>query len=156
MAATIIGLFGTRDRAEACRDDLINAGFPADQVDVSEQPAEGQRSEPGFWDRFKDWLGMEETDYYRQETARRGSILVSVNTADEHAEQAANVIERNEPLDIDAKAGPSEERREAPREKRIARGRGARPAARGRAARRQAPRDAWRRAHLHACRGTAR
>ncbi|MFW6027953.1 MAG: YsnF/AvaK domain-containing protein [bacterium] len=120
MAATIVGLFETRDRAEACHDDLIKAGFHEDEIHLSEESAQArqpEQAEPGFWDRVKDWLGMEETSYYQQETSRRGGTLVTVNTSDENADAAADVIERNEPLDIGTEAGQAEERREeAPRE----------------------------------------
>lgn len=104
MSATIVGLFENQDRAEAVRNDLIEADFDRSEIRLSAEPAEGrEQEESNAWEWFKDWLGVEESAYY-EEAARRGNTLVTVTTADDRAELAAGIIERHNPMDVDVQA----------------------------------------------------
>lgn len=107
MAITIVGLFESRDRAEAVRDDLMRAGFDRSEVTLSHEPGPareaGPSEEPGFWDQVKQWLGFEESAYY-EEGARRGGTVVSINTTEDREQAAVDVLERYQPVDIDVEA----------------------------------------------------
>ncbi|MEX2387083.1 MAG: YsnF/AvaK domain-containing protein [Phycisphaeraceae bacterium] len=104
MATTVIGMFDTADRARQTRDDLLQAGFKQSEVFLSDEHGQSQRAEePSFWDQVKDWLGMEDAAYY-EEGARRGGTVVTVNTDEQRAEAALDIMEQHRPVDVNVES----------------------------------------------------
>jgi len=102
----IIGLFDDRADAIRAQQDLLRAGFPASDVRVTTETAgstTGAHTGESFWESIKDFLGLEPTDVYK-EAARRGGTLLRVQTTDERADMAADIMNRFNPVDVDRRA----------------------------------------------------
>ncbi|MEX2387496.1 MAG: YsnF/AvaK domain-containing protein [Phycisphaeraceae bacterium] len=104
MPTTVIGLFETADHARQARENLLSAGFKESEVALSDEKGRSPHAEePSFWDQVKNWLGMEDAAYY-EEGARRGGTVVTVNTDEQRAEAALDIIEQHRPVDVNVEA----------------------------------------------------
>jgi uncharacterized protein (TIGR02271 family) len=99
---TVIGLFDDRTEAQLAERELLQAGFRKEDFETADSPpATGSTDSGGFWNRVKDWFGLEDQNIYA-EAARRGSKLVTVKAADDRkTELAEEILERHHPIDID-------------------------------------------------------
>ena len=109
MANTIVGYFEDYNEARSAERELVAAGF-SDDVKVVAQNADGMQLSEGstnesWWDKMKSAFGFaDERDLgYYQEATRRGGALVSVRVADERTSQAAEILERHHPIDLDSR-----------------------------------------------------
>ena len=107
----LIGYFDDRDRANECvasltQKSLVDEGT-AKVIDNSYGGAHGTPGSPGFMGALKDLFGMksqpQEDTYcgYYAETIRRGHVLVCVDTADDLAERAADLMSSMGAIDVD-------------------------------------------------------
>lgn len=109
MTNTIVGYFENYNEARSAEQDLIAAGFSGD-VQIVAQNADGMQLSEGstnesWWDKMKSAFGFaDERDLgYYQEATRRGGALVSVRVPDGRTTQAAEILERHHPIDLDSR-----------------------------------------------------
>jgi uncharacterized protein (TIGR02271 family) len=107
MTTTLVGYFDDYDEARQTEQDLINAGFRTDDVSIvfnsgGASEREGQPRE-GMWQRMKAAFGFasDEDRVTYEEAARHGGALLSVRVPDNELEDAATIIERHHPVDLD-------------------------------------------------------
>lgn len=107
MTTTIVGYFENINEARAAERDLADAGIRGD-VQVVGQSTDGMHMTEGsshesWWDKVKDAFGFaSERDLgYYQEATRRGGTLLSVRVPEEQTTQAAEILERHHPVDLD-------------------------------------------------------
>lgn len=99
-------LFPGHAAAERAREDLVNSGVPATTIQVVEQSAAAggttTAGNGGMWESIKSlFTGEEAHGYY--EGVNRGQVLLTVHAADESAaEHVASILERHDPIDLDA------------------------------------------------------
>ncbi|WP_028311321.1 YsnF/AvaK domain-containing protein [Derxia gummosa] len=118
MTDTIIGVYEDYTHANRSREELLERGFPASDVQLGSQQdtiAEGaavDRSESsggsGFGNFFRSLFGSggrnEDAEVY-SEALRHGSYLVTVTARDEaHCEEAIEVLSHNGAIDINDRA----------------------------------------------------
>ena len=99
-------LFESRATADLALEDLVSAGVPRNAIEIVDQSHSGvlgaTEEGGGLWDSIKRLFGAEDAHGY-YEGVGRGHTLVTVSAAnDAEAERAAAVLERHEPIDIDA------------------------------------------------------
>lgn len=103
MNRTIVALFDSSADVVSARQDLLDAGFSANQIDLSEETAgtaRTERHEGGFLASLREFFTGPDPDYY-EEATRRGGTLLSLNTNDEHLDRAVDILQRHNPTDID-------------------------------------------------------
>lgn len=126
MSHTVVGLFNNRNEAQAAKQELIQHGFTAGDIDVSNRRA--STGNTGAADRtaatttntvattteievtdsvgnfFRSLFGGDETSA-RNHTAAAGdadAILTVYTNSNDKARQAAEILDRNGAIDIDA------------------------------------------------------
>jgi len=108
MESTIIGVFETRADADQVRDDLLQAGFDNDEVTLISQPSTGGAATTehrDWWESVKEFFGFGDVSYQRyHEAARRGHTLVSVRSEADRVDEAVDIINRHNPIDLDRRA----------------------------------------------------
>ncbi len=104
---TLACLFATRTAAEKAADDLVAGGIDRSAIEIIDQespqtPDVAAQTE-GLWENLKRlFLGEEETAGY-YEGVNRGQSLLSVHVTDaEQSDRAAAILERHDPIDLDA------------------------------------------------------
>jgi uncharacterized protein (TIGR02271 family) len=124
MANTVIGVYDNYSRAQSALDELLAKGFSRSEVQLS--PAEDTSAarqaslrsneqaddqSTGGWsigNFFRSLFGNDErnehVDIY-SEAVRRGSYLLTVNADnDERRDQATDIMNRHDPVDIDERS----------------------------------------------------
>jgi uncharacterized protein (TIGR02271 family) len=109
---TLTAMYDTRGAAESARDDLVALGISS--VDITIRGTESgssagstssaARESEGLWGSLADALFPEEDSYTYAEGVRRGGYLLSVRVPDGLEDQATEVLERYEPIDMDERA----------------------------------------------------
>ena len=95
----IAALFHTQGEAQSAHDALRTGGF--DHVTLSRNTTEGD-DDKGLWQSIKDFFrGDRDADIYG-EAVRRGKVLLTVHTNADRAADAVDIIDRYDPIDIDA------------------------------------------------------
>lgn len=122
MSYTVVGLFNNRNAAQAARQELIQKGFTAENIDVSHKAATGgadanttqsattksttTRIEvtDSVGNFFKSLFGGDETTArnYTNAAGDADAILTVHTDSDERARQAAGILDHNGAIDIDA------------------------------------------------------
>ena len=111
---TIVAVFDTADHASAAVRDLIDAGVPDTNITQHAGAANtasagtvsaAPRQEPGFWSSL---FGAEpehnhDTTVYDR-SLQGGGTVVSVRGSGSHLDQALDILERHNPIDIDERA----------------------------------------------------
>ena len=107
---TIATLFATRAEADRAADALREAGFSHGDITVVDQSSHtpsttgaGTADQGGFWDSLKSlFSGADDVEGY-YEGVNRGQALLTVHVDDAgEADRAADVLERFDPIDLDA------------------------------------------------------
>lgn len=108
MTTTLVGYFDDYAEARDTEQDLINAGFRGEDVSIvfqAQEPiTETTAPEPhGFWERLKAKLGFanDEERHTYEEAARHGGALLTICVMDRELDDAATIIERHHPVDLD-------------------------------------------------------
>lgn len=101
---TVIGFLDNYQEAMDLQNDLIKSGFKGNTINI----VTNEPKEKSFSQRLKELFGAEEDikehrDLYA-EGIRRGGILVSVDTDDENADKAAQIMNRHGAVDIEKRA----------------------------------------------------
>src|SRR6476661_8677985 len=111
---TIVGCFDDASEARQAQQELAQAGIPQDHIRLVAQGGAtgltGQSSnadaEPGFWESVKEAFGFaDESDRSTySEHARRGGILLSVDTPENTTDRAVEIFRRHHVVDLDQRA----------------------------------------------------
>lgn len=100
MARTIVGLYDTHAVAQQVVDELVDNDFSDSDIEVTDQDT----NHSTLMDNLTDGgVPQEDAEYYA-EGVRRGGVLVIVSAADDQAELAADVMRREDVVDIEARA----------------------------------------------------
>ena len=108
MSRTLTALFDTRADAEAGRTRLTAAGVHADNIQIHDQDSMGSNggysthNDRGVWNNTKNAFLPDEDRHTYAEGIQRGGYLLSARVPEGLEDQAADVLERSEPLDMDA------------------------------------------------------
>lgn len=113
MENTVVGVYDHREQAQQAMNELITAGFPRDEVEltpdydehVMEMPGQSIDGDQVSFGGILSWFGMTENKEHRDiyaESVRRGSCVLSVNVDnDEQLARAMEVMSRYGAVDID-------------------------------------------------------
>ncbi len=101
----LIAMYDTYEAAQFARDRLLDAGLTASEVDIRGEspghvdPGYGPADE-GFWNAVRLFLlPQDETDY--AEAMRRGHVMLIVRPRPEHRQQALDILEASNPVDLE-------------------------------------------------------
>ena len=106
---TITALYDTRGAAETARDGLVALGVPTHQVAIrgtGEGAARATTGEEdgGFWASLSDLFMPDEDRSTYAEGMRRGGYLLTTHVPADLEDQALEVLERSDPVDLDQRA----------------------------------------------------
>jgi len=106
---TLTALYDTRGAAETARDGLVALGVPSDQIAVrgtEEGAASATTGEEdrGFWASLSDLFMPDEDRSTYTEGVRRGGYLLTTHVPEGMEDQALEVLERSDPVDLDQRA----------------------------------------------------
>src|SRR5215469_1901995 len=97
MTSTIVGIFEDQREAEEVAKDLKHEGFSESDIHLVDQAG---REHQGWFRRLFGRHEERDTLAYR-EALRTGKAVVAVDTDEEQIEQAADIMERHRPIDIE-------------------------------------------------------
>lgn len=108
---TMTAMYDTRGAAETARDELVSAGIARDAISIRGTEAgeagaaattagEGR----GFWGSLSDLFMPDEDRSTYEEGIRRGGYLLSVRAPQGLEDEAEAILERSEPIDVDARS----------------------------------------------------
>jgi uncharacterized protein (TIGR02271 family) len=106
---TITALYDTKGAAESARDDLVALGVPSTEVTIrgTEDGGSGATAtssateDKGFWSSLADLFAPDEDRYTYAEGVRRGGYLLTARVPEGLEDQAADALERHDPVDLD-------------------------------------------------------
>jgi Domain of unknown function (DUF2382) len=110
---TITALYDTRGAAESARDDLAALGVPSADVAIRGSGGSGSGATPtgsateedtGFWSGLADLFAPDEDRHTYAEGVRRGGYLLTARVPEGLEGQAADALERHDPVDLDQRA----------------------------------------------------
>jgi stress response protein YsnF len=107
---TVTAMYDTRGAAETARDGLVSLGISSG--DISIRGAEGGSTsasstgteDRGFWAELKDLFVPDEDRHTYAEGMRRGGCLLTARVPEGMVDEALEVLERSEPVDIDERS----------------------------------------------------
>ena len=107
---TLTSMYDTRDLAERARDQLVGIGVTRDAITIHGAEAGTAASsaavseDKGFWASLADFFMPDEDRYTYSEGINRGHYLLSARVPDELREQATDILEASEPVDLDERS----------------------------------------------------
>lgn len=120
MQNTVIGVFDNYSQAQSAMNALTASGFSQSQINLSPQQEthearqvalrSSQQKDEGWsiGNFFRSMFGSDEPDEHSDvyhEAVRRGSYLLTVEAdSDEQRDQAADIMNRYDPIDIDERS----------------------------------------------------
>lgn len=120
MANTVVGVYDSYAQAQNAMNELLACGFSRDEVQLSPESdrftttqastatTHDQHGGSGIMNFFRSLFGTDEDrtdrDVY-SEAVRRGSCVLTVHAdSDEQSDQAADIMNRFNPVDVDERA----------------------------------------------------
>jgi uncharacterized protein (TIGR02271 family) len=104
---TLTAMYDTRGAAETARDGLMTLGIESDAI-VIRGTGTGAETVPdtdrGFWASLSDLFLPAEDHHTYAEGVRRGGYLLSARVPEPMVEQASEVLEQADPIDLDERA----------------------------------------------------
>ena len=110
MSTTVVGCFDNQNDAAAVQQELISAGIDRNNVRMTAESGSSgsstRRDDPGFWDSIKEAFGFADDDDRAtySEAARRGGIIVSVDSPDAAADEVVQIMRRHNAVDLDSRS----------------------------------------------------
>ena len=105
---TLTAMYDTRGAAESARDGLVALGIPADAIAIrgteDDRDTTTADEDQGFWASLANLFVPDEDRHIYAEGVRRGGYLLTAQVPESTAEQAREVLERSDPVDIDERA----------------------------------------------------
>lgn len=100
MAKTVVGMYDDKSIADRVVQDLQTSGFERDAIRVTQHTADESHLTHSL-----EQAGIPQDDaQYYAEGVRRGAVLVTVDSPDRSAEQAAGIMDRYDPINVDERA----------------------------------------------------
>lgn len=109
MERSIVAVFETYDEAANARQDLLDAGFSASELNIDRQETTtgATTAEParqgGFMEGLRNFFLGEDYDYY-EEAGRRGHSVLTITSSEERVDRAIDILQRHNPIDLDKRA----------------------------------------------------
>jgi len=104
---TMTAMYDTRGAAESARDALVGLGVSSGSIDIhgtdSGTGAITERRSGGFWSGLADLFMPDDDRGAYAEGIERGGHLLTARVPDGLEDQAADILERSEPIDMDAR-----------------------------------------------------
>lgn len=100
MAKTIVGLYNDKKTAEQVVKELHAQGFQKDRIHLRDQSSGGDLT-----NSLRNVGVPEEDAQYYQEGIRGGGYLVTVDSPDPKADEAASIMDRFDPIDVQHRFG---------------------------------------------------
>lgn len=114
MSRIITALFDTRADAEAAKNRLEAASLHVSHVSITDKTSDGysdnvgtgttSAESQGFWASLKGAFSPGEDRHVYEEGVRRGGALLSATVDDDHADQAVDILDNANSVDIDGRA----------------------------------------------------
>lgn len=114
MSRTITALFDTRADAEAAKNRLEAASLQVSHVDITDKTSAGYSDNvgtgttspesQGFWASLKGAFSPGEDRHVYEEGVRRGGALLTATVHDDHVDQAVDILDNANSVDIDGRA----------------------------------------------------
>src|SRR5687768_5719015 len=105
---SLTAIYDTRSAAETARDDLIALGVPSGEIIIrgtEEGAATATTAEDrGFWASLSDLFLPDEDRHTYADGVRRGGYLLNARVPDGLEDQALEVLERSNPIDLDERS----------------------------------------------------
>jgi len=105
---TLTAMYDTRGAAETARDGLAALGIPAAAITIrgteDDRDMASADEDQGFWASLANLFVPDEDRHTYAEGVRRGGYLLTAQVPESTAEQALEVLERSDPVDIDERA----------------------------------------------------
>ena len=105
---TLTAMYDTRGAAKSARDGLVALGIPADAIAIrgteDDRDTTTADEDQGFWASLANLFVPDEDRHIYAEGVRRGGYLLTAQVPESTAEQAREVLERSDPVDIDERA----------------------------------------------------
>jgi len=106
---TVTALYDTRGAAETARTGLIDIGVNEADITIrgTDDRATAETTETqdkGFWASLGDLFMPDEDRYTYSEGMRRGGYLLTANVAEGMSQQAEQVLESADPVDLDERS----------------------------------------------------
>jgi stress response protein YsnF len=118
--STIVAVYSNVSAAQSAVDELKRNGFSQDEIYVSSSGSgtanarsnagsSAPEREGGITGWFKRVFGQEEHEdrAYYENAANAGNVVVSVNATGQNLDQAADILNRHSPIDVQREAGTS-------------------------------------------------
>jgi len=101
-------MYDTRGAAKSARDGLMALGIPANAIAIrgteDDRDTTTADEDQGFWASLANLFVPDEDRHIYAEGVRRGGYLLTAQVPESTAEQAREVLERSDPVDIDERA----------------------------------------------------
>ena len=107
---TLTAMYDTRGAAEYARDQLVGIGVVRDTIAIhgaeagTTAPTTTATEDKGFWASLTDLFMPDEDRYTYSEGLNRGHYVLSARVPEELREQAADILEASEPVDLDERS----------------------------------------------------
>lgn len=98
----VSALYDSQSDAEAACRSLCSLGLSSSDIDIHRQDGEGGHHHEGFFASLKEMFGMEDGDAYA-EGVRRGHYLLAARVPDGCVEQAMDVLEDSNAVDLEGR-----------------------------------------------------
>jgi len=109
---TVTAMYDTRGAAETARDGLVSLGISSSAVSIRGSESSSSSStttssgteDRGFWAELKDLFVPDEDRATYAEGLKRGGYLLSARVPEGMVDEALDVLERSDPVDIDERS----------------------------------------------------
>lgn len=109
MSRTLTALFDQRADAENAKQQLIQVGVDAGEIDITHQGGSdryaGGGDGEGFWASLKNLFVADEDRHAYAEGIRRGGYLLSADVDEQYADEAVRVLDNAGSVDFDTRQG---------------------------------------------------
>jgi uncharacterized protein (TIGR02271 family) len=103
---TMTAMYDSRGAAETARDELVALGIPAGAILVrgTDTGETATTEDKGFWASLGDMFFPDDDRTVYEEGVRRGGYLLTARVPAGLEDQASDILERSDPVDLDARA----------------------------------------------------
>ena len=101
MSTTIVAMYDRREQAESAMQDLTDAGFERNSIDVISHDEKSQDRSEGFWQGLFSPGDDSEDVSHLAEGVRRGGSALMVTVADDKLDDVEAILNLHSPVDID-------------------------------------------------------
>ena len=107
MPRTLTAMFETKAAAEATRQKLVQAGVSNAEIDIQDEGAyateDATPHKEGLMANIKSLFGAHDDHQAYAEGMSRGHVLLSATVQNDHTDQAIQILEASDAIDLDAR-----------------------------------------------------